>query len=352
MGHRAFPRNQSVRGFSLWDLLRRLRDWLVYLVVRVLVCLVQAVRMETCAVLAHVMSRLFCDVLRCRHKVVDDNLRHAFPHWSAAQRLRVTRRMWEHLFLMVCEIAHAPRKIHETNWRGFISFTGKREFVIRLLDPRPKVLVTGHFGNFEAAGYVSGLLGFPTFTIARPLDNPFLHRFLTDFRRATGQFMLPTKGSAQQVQAVLDAGGTLGLLGDQYAGPKGCWVEFFGRPASCHKALALFSLVHGAPLIVVYAKRGTRPLRFQLGIAGVSDPADPDNPKTGVRELTQWYNTLLEDAIRTAPDQYWWLHRRWKEPADRPRKRRARAVRRQDLGWQQGRLQTRGRSSRQQAPGR
>ena len=66
-------------------------------------------------------------------------------------------------------------------------------------------------------------------------------------------------GLAAQVQAVLDSGGALALLGDQSAGPKGCWVEFLGRPASCHKALALFTLSGGAPMLASYARRTTAP---------------------------------------------------------------------------------------------
>ena len=74
----------------------------------------------------------------------------------------------------------------------------------------------------------------PTFTVARTLDNPFLDRFLNRFREAKGQFIVDKQGSAGQIDDVLARGGKLVLLGDQHAGPKGCWVDFFGRQASCH----------------------------------------------------------------------------------------------------------------------
>jgi KDO2-lipid IV(A) lauroyltransferase len=228
--------------------------------------------------------------------------------------------MWEHLFLMVCEVAHTPRKVHETNWRRYVHIRGKRDLVRFLVAPRPVLIVTGHFGNFEVGGYMMGMLGFPTYTIARPLDNPYLDRFVGEFRKARGQHILPKQGSAAQVNAVLQSGGALTLLGDQHAGPKGCWVDFLGRPASCHKALALFTLTSGAPMLVTYAKRTGRPMRFELGLAGVADPAVGGEELAGVRELTQWYNHALERVIRSAPEQYWWLHRRWKGA---PRQRRA-----------------------------
>ena len=193
------------------------------------------------------MARVACDVARIRHDVVDENLRHAFPQWDRATRHTFMRRMWHHLFLMVAEVAHARRMIHEMSFQDHVVFRDKPTLVRYLLDQRATVLVTAHYGNFEVAGYVLGMFGFPSFTVARPLDNPYLDRFVNRFRGSTGQFILPKQGCAPRIQQVLDSGGTLSLLGDQNAGSKGCWVEFLGRPASCHKAVALFTLTSGAP---------------------------------------------------------------------------------------------------------
>lgn len=288
--------------------------WLVYLLVRVLICFVQALRIETCARLARPLAVIATDILRIRGQVIDENLRCAFPEWTGQRRRHVTHQMWQHLILLVCEIAQVPRKIHETNWRKHIHLTGKsrRTFVRYFLDPRPLAVVSGHFGNFEVAGYASGLFGFPTVTVARPLDNPYLDRFLKRFRRATGQWILPKKGSAKQIAESLDRGYTLALLGDQDAGRKGCKVEFFGREASCHKAIAVFPLTSGAPLLVCYTKRVGRPLLFEMEVIGVADPEQGGPHLEGIKPLTQWYNRKLEAAIRKSPEQYWWLHRRWK----------------------------------------
>lgn len=303
-------------------LMQRIKDYSVYLALRIFICVIQTMRMDTCRQFAKLLAFLVCNVLRIRRAVVEDNLQHAFPDWSAAKRRQVTQEMWEHLVILICEIAHVPRTIQETNWRKYIHIHRKREMVRYLLDPRPLVIVSGHFGNFEVAGYTAGLLGFPTYAIARPLDNPYLDRFFSRFRGSKGQFMLPKDGSADKIQRVFDSGGTLALLGDQYAGPKGCWVEFMGRPASCHKALAVFTLTAGAPLIVSYAERLDRPLKFEVGVEGIVDPMDLNDSVAGVKPLTQWYNTMLEQLIRRRPEQYWWVHRRWKgQPAQRRKKK-------------------------------
>jgi KDO2-lipid IV(A) lauroyltransferase len=185
------------------------------------------------------------------------------------------------------------------------------------------VIVTAHFGNFEIAGYVTGLLGFRTHTVARTIDNPFIDAYVNRIREAKGQYMLPKVGSAPQADGVLASGGMLVLLGDQNAGPKGCWVDFMGRPSSCHKALALFTLINKAPMVAVYCKRTTGPMHFELGMAGLMDPHIPAPELAGVKQLTQWYNHILEREIRQAMHQYWWVHRKWR---DEPRRKKEAAA--------------------------
>lgn len=298
-------------------------DYLVYFVVRVLICLIQATRLETGARASQFLAWLFTDVLRIRGKVVEENLAHAFPGYSESQRRDLARRMWHHLFLMVVEIAHAPRKIHETNWRRYFTLRGEEMLLRYSMAARPTLLVTAHFGNFELAGYGLGLLGFPNHAIARTLDNPFLNRFVNRFRSATGQYIIPKNGGYDQILAVLAQGGVLTFLADQAAGKKGCWVQFFGRPASAHKAIALLGLENGAPMVVSYARRLDQPLHFELATYAKLDLADLPPEMRSVPDLTQWFTTRLEEIVQMAPEQYWWVHRRWKDNRSASQRRRA-----------------------------
>lgn len=294
-------------------LLRRAADYAVYLVVRILICVVQAVRVETGSVVARWLAWLFADVLRIRRKLVEQNLRQAFPQLSTAEQRRLIRRMWEHLFLMVLEIAHAPRKIHETNWRHYVALDDEDRIVRAMLDDRPLILISGHLGNFELGGVVLGIFGFPTFTVARTLDNPYLDRFVNEFRGYTGQYIIPKKGGYDQIEAVMASSGTITLLADQHAGQKGCWVDFFGRPASTHKAIALLALQYDAVMVVCCSTRDRCPMRFRLATTHSADPLNMDPAEANVRGLTQWFTHSLEGLIRQTPDQYWWIHRRWRE---------------------------------------
>jgi KDO2-lipid IV(A) lauroyltransferase len=299
-------------------MLRKAIDLAVYLAVRAVVALIQALPLEACERLAELLATLATRVFRIRRATVDENLRTAFPQLSAGERQEITWQMWRHLVLMLAEIAQTPRKVHETNWKEHSHIVNQELFVRTLLSGRPLVLISGHFGNFELGGYLMGLFGFPTYTVARKLDNAYLDRWINEFRGRTGQFILPKQGSGADIQKLLERGGILTLLGDQHAGQKQCWVDFFGRPASTHKAVAVFSLTNEAPTMVSYARRLDKPLHYEVGPAAICDPRDPDFELGNVPLLAQWYTTHLENLIRESPGQYWWLHRRWKgEPAVR-----------------------------------
>jgi Kdo2-lipid IVA lauroyltransferase/acyltransferase len=296
------------------------KQWLVYLALRTFICVVQALPIETCQQVSRVMAYALTHWIRLRSSVIHENLTNTFPHWSHDQSRRATMKMWEHLALMICEIAHAPRKIHDTNWRKYISLVGKRELVAAMTDSRPLVMVSGHFGNFEIGGFVAGLLGLRTYTVARRLDNPYIDRYLAKFRGLNGQYTLDKEGSSKSIEVALKNGATLVLLGDQHAGKAGCWVDFLGRPASCHKAVALFTLTGGALMLVSYSRRVEKPMQFEIGVQGIVDPDTLPLELTGVRPLTQWYNRQLEEMILVDPTQYWWVHRRWRDKPSRAQK--------------------------------
>ena len=303
--------------------MKRVIDYLVYLVVRVMICIAQALSLETGVKFGRLLARFFTSVLPIRRRLIRENLAVAFPDLTYEEREKLVYDMWEHLFLLVVEVAHIPRRIHPTNWRDYIKLIDADKLGKFLHNDRPLVMVTGHFGNFEAGGYFLGILGYPTYTVARTLDNPYLDRFVKSFREASGQFLI-AKGDFDPILGVLERRDIMVFLADQSAGPKGCWVDFFGKPASTFKAIALLSLQYNAPVVVSYATRQKgRPLHFDITVGGILDPRDHPGGLT-VKEITQWYTHMLEEGIRRQPEQYWWVHRRWKQYQKlMPRKRAA-----------------------------
>ncbi len=298
-------------------MIRKLRHFVVYSIARCTLAFIQSLSLDCCERMSDQVAWLFTYVIPIRKQITETNLKRTFPEMSQRDLDQLRFRMWRHLSLMICEIAHAMRKLRRSNWHDYVRIVDRRHLVSVILDDRTNILVSGHFGNFEISGRVLGIFGIPVTSIARPLDNPYAERYLSTIRSEHGQTFLPKDGSAAEIQAFLSTGGTLALLADQHAGAKGCWVSFLGRPAACHKALALFTLSSGAPMTVAYTRRLHRMMQFEIGVTGIADPKFPASQLANVQSLTQWYNDCLEVFVRKDPEQYWWLHNRWREPPPR-----------------------------------
>ena len=294
-------------------------DLSVYLLIRFTVCILQALSPATGRSLANMLAWLAYRVDRRHREVALDNLRQAFPGQLSDEQLhRMVKGVYRHFCGIAIEMVHLPRKLHPRNWRQYLSLPQGRAVVDALLSDRPVLVVTGHYGNWEMAGYALALFGFKSFAIARPLDNPWLDRFIRKFREKTGQQLLAKNGEFERIDSVLRDGGVLCTLADQDAGQRGLFVDFFGRPASTHKAIALLAMEHRANVLVATARKIEEPMNYAIEVGEAITPGEVDN--LSVRSLTQRLTSALEKLVRRDPTQYFWLHRRWKhQPLKRGR---------------------------------
>jgi Kdo2-lipid IVA lauroyltransferase/acyltransferase len=292
----------------------RILDYLAYLAVRILVAFAQMLSIEQSYALARGLAWLLYHVDSRHRKVGLENLVHAFgDRFSEQDRDQIIRGVYVHFCTMLMEILHTPRKLHLTNWREWIVLEGLAPIMDQFLTgDRPLIILTGHYGNWELAGYVFGMFGFPTFAVARTLDNPYLDRYLRAFRERTGQLLIPKTGGYDQMVEVLKNNRALTFLADQDAGQRGLYVDFFGRPASTHKAMALLAIEHRALVVVGVARRIGPGFFYEIRCEEVIDPASLTGTADDVRLLTQQFTSALERLIIQDPTQYLWLHRRWK----------------------------------------
>lgn len=299
-------------------------DYAVYLLVRLIVGIAQALSIEQSYAFAEFLAGILYRFDTRHRRVAMENLQVAFgDRYSLAQRDLIIRGVYKHFCMMVMEMLHIPRKLHPTTWRRRITLVGHEPVVDRLLSGGPMIMLTGHFGNWEMAGYLFGVFGFPPSSVYRPLDNPYLDRFVRSFRERTGQKLIPKKGGYDEMLHVLRSGQVLSFIADQDAGEKGMFVDFFGRPASTHKAIALLAIEHNAPIVVGYARRIGPGFRYEVGCEAMIDPSELTGSGDDVRLLTQRYTTAIETVIRRSPEQYLWLHRRWKHQPKPKGKRKA-----------------------------
>lgn len=303
-------------------------DLAVYLLVRVLVCVVQALSWDSALGLARGLAWLFYRVNRRHRLVALDNLRHAFADFDETALDRLVRASYLHLTTMLIEMIRLPRVIHKHNLYDYVHHTGADDLerIRRLVATgRPRLVAQGHFGNWEVLGYTIGLAGFRGAVVARRLDNPYLDRFLAGFRRKTGLALLDKSADYAKILEMLAQGVGLGMLVDQDAGSRGLFVKFFGRPASTFKSIALLALEYQAPIIVVGAARVGSPSKYAVYLEDIIMPEDYADRPDAAKAITQRFTDALERMVRRHPEQYFWLHRRWKTPAPQRRAPKAAA---------------------------
>lgn len=311
----------------------RLRHFAEYLAFRSAVCFVEALPLRASIAVAEFLATVLHSVVPrkwTRYDVARENIRAAFgDRYCNAQIDQIILRMWRHLFRLVAEMILLPRKLRLDNVVAAVSFRNKPDVVRALCSGRPVIILSGHFGNWEMAAAIFGLFGFRMGIVGRELDNPYINDWFLRFRKHTGHRPISKNGGGGKMVALLERGGSLAMLGDQDAGSSGLFVDFFGRPASTFKSIALLAMECQALICVGYARRlenetlpGGWP-RFELGCDEVIDVLEFDSANA-VREITQRYTSALERVVRRAPEQYFWVHRRWKSvPRVRTRRKAA-----------------------------
>lgn len=287
--------------------------YLAYLAVRIGVFVLRMFPLEANLGTMRWFGGWYCRLDRRRRTIARDNLRRSLPELSNEQLDRATRRCFEHFAMLFgVELLCGFRAIDEWNWARHVRLVGLEETVKLLLRGRGAILLTGHYGNFELTAFLMAALGFDVAAVMRPLDNFYLNRFLVATRGARGLRLLDKFGASSEAEEILRRGGALGFVADQDAGRKGVFVDFFGRPASTYKSIGLLAITCDVPIVVGYARRTGNGFQYDVGVERIIDPTEWQDRKDPLTWVTQEYTRAIEAFVRTAPEQYLWLHRRWK----------------------------------------
>jgi len=248
-----------------------------------------------------------------RHRrIALNNLSASFPEKDPGWVQATAKACFAHLGQVVSEIPQvAMRSAAELHAQA--RFHGLEDLYRAWGRGQGVILLTGHFGNWEWANLAGGVeLGRGAVVVARPVDWPPADRLVNDWRCKAGGEVVPKNRSARALLRALKENRLLGILLDQNVDwYDGEWVEFFGRPACTNKGLALLARSTGAPVVPFYNWRGSDG-RFDVHF-GPEVPLVKTADKTqDIWDNTQNYTRVLEEIIRQRPEQWFWLHQRWK----------------------------------------
>jgi len=299
--------------------------WLQYVALRAVEMLLQCFPIEDNLKAASLVGDLLYLLDRKHRERALENLRASFPAASDAELRRIARQSCEHLIMVGAEVLCMPRIMQFNKYLDYIDISGCLESFQYVAAGNPVILVTGHFGNWEMMGYSMAAMGFPPTAVARPLDNPYLNEYILRLRQRTGMKILFKEGMTDEALADLRQGRPLGLIADQDAGRRGFFVDFFGRKASAYKSIAYLAMEENIPIYVGGVYRVGPGFRYKIVMTDHIKPSEYPKNLDGALAITQRYTTGIEKAVLLAPEQYLWVHRRWKTRPPEERKAAAEA---------------------------
>lgn len=246
-----------------------------------------------------------------RHtRVARENLGAAFPDAPPAERERILRACWRHFGRITMDALAFPRLTPEDVGRILVP-DGEENIREAFAAGKGVLVFSAHFGHWEAGAILMGQMGLPFAVITRPLDNPILERLLERLRRGSGNAVIHKRRAVRETLRALAAGSGVAILIDQDARDDGVFVPYFGRDASTTPTLALLALRTGAPVLPVFARvasNGRIVVRAEPPFVAV--PTEDRNED--VRRFTARCTGIVENWVRRYPEQWLWMHRRWK----------------------------------------
>lgn len=251
-------------------------------------------------------------ILSRRRAIGYKNLNIAFGNeLSEEEKQRILKSNFRNLGKSLVEVIHFP-KMSKSYLREKVTILGQENYLAAMSKGRGIIYLTAHFGNWEMSSHAQSAAGHPLSIVVRPLDNPYLDSLVTKLRTMHGNKLLARRKGLKQMISALKNKEAVGILMDQNASrSKGIFVDFFGKPACTVPVIALLALRYDVPVIPGFIVRTgfdthTLYLGPEIEILRTGD-AQKD-----IEANTAHFNTIIEDFIRRYPDQWFWIHNRWK----------------------------------------
>ncbi len=257
------------------------------------------------------LGRLYRAIDRKRRDLAEENLSRAFPDKRPEEIEALSIAVFEHFGGVAADVLHTFGSSPEA-LDARVSVSGEERIRAGLASGRGLFLLTAHLGNWEYSALATAAAGFPCTVIARPLDNPLLERLLKSFRERSGNSVVYKTDAAREMLRVLRRGGIVGILADQHARTSdGVVVPFFGRPAATTSIVARLADRTEALIVPAVCAR-TAPARYHLSFEPGIDVRSLSPAEREPEPLTARLTLEVERLVRRTPEQWLWLHNRWR----------------------------------------
>jgi KDO2-lipid IV(A) lauroyltransferase len=289
-----------------------MKEWIAYAVVWSVIKLAGALPRSLARALAEGLARMLFAITPKLGKTAEFNLKLAFPQWTDAQREATIRGMVRSLGWMAAEFARMPRYTRK-NVEEIIVLDGHENFLEGQRRGKGVLFLTAHMGAWELSSYAHAVYGYPLHYMARPLDNARLDGLVNRYRGLSGNAPIFKNESARVMLRILKEAGTIGILADQNTmREEGVFVDFFGLPACTTTGIARVALHTGAAVVPGYAVWDESLKKYRLRFEPPLELVRTGDAERDIVENTQRFAKVTEEIIRKYPEQWVWVHARWK----------------------------------------
>ncbi len=245
-------------------------------------------------------------------RAAEYNLRLALPDWTDKQRKEAIRGMIRQVGWMAGEFSQFPKYTRENIGR-VVTIEGAENFEAARARGKGVLFLTGHMSAWELAPFAHALYGHPLHFLVRPVANGRVDSLINSYRCLSGNAPIEKNRAARAILKVLGDGGTVGILADHNTVlEEGVFVDFFGIPASTTSGLARIALRTDAAVVPGFLRWDEQSRKYRLGFAPAVELSRTDDEERDVVENTARFTKIIECFVRAHPDQWLWVHKRWK----------------------------------------
>jgi Kdo2-lipid IVA lauroyltransferase/acyltransferase len=289
-----------------------MREWCEYAAVWTILKFLGILPRPAARAFAAMVARMLLICLPRLRGTAMENLRLAFPEWTDARRGEVIHGVTRNLGWMAAEFARFP-KLSRENIGELVVVDGFENFEKAREQGKGVIFLTGHMSAWELAPFAQALYGYPLSFLARAIDNERVNRLVDSYRCLSGNRPIEKNNAARAALRVLHEGGTVGVLADQNTSvDEGVFVNFFGIPAATTTGLVRMARHTEAAVVPGFLSWDPSVHKYRLGFGRPVEMRHSDDEAADDRENAARCNRVIEEHIRAHPDEWLWVHKRWK----------------------------------------
>jgi Kdo2-lipid IVA lauroyltransferase/acyltransferase len=236
----------------------------------------------------------------------------AFPEKSEHERLQILRGCFQNIGRLLVEFSHFPELTRE-NIEKYVVVDGFENYAEAVRRGRGVIYLTGHLGAWELGSFSHSIFGYPLKFVVRPIANSRVEELISRYRTLGGNAPIHRRSAGREILQALRRNEAVGILFDQNTTrSEGVFADFFGIPAATTPAIATFALRTGAAVVPAFLLWDANLKKHRLTFAPAVELVETGDKATDIIENTKRFNQVLECYVRKHPDQWLWIHRRWK----------------------------------------